>query len=549
MVNDGTTPPPPGATPPGATPPGQTQTPPGPYGGPQNGFSGRGTRFFDWMRGLGVTRTDGWIGGVCAGIAYRIGIDPLIVRGIVVVAALLGAPVVLLYAIAWALLPDRDGRIHLQRLFDGEFEAPIVAIGVLIVLSLLPWSNGIWWFGGPFGHDPGWFDVVSRIFWTLIVLGAAAALIVVAVRNADRRSGGNGGAPAPAAGAAPSTASASAAGSASAGPASTEPASTVSPAAASAATVAAATAASTAASVPPAPAVAIGSEPSAPPAPGAGATEQEVADWRDRQAQWRAEHEQWKQRLAADMRAVKAQRSAELKAQASAANAEAEARRAYYRAANPRVGAAIGWLAVGLALVAASLTGAFWGALTGLPGYALTASLAAATLVFGVTVLIAGIARRRSGFLIFLGILLAALTAVAALLPTTPGVRLDASVSTRSHLSVAPTGSANYLQAWGDTTIDLSRAVQSVGTPVVNLAKGPGETTVVVPDDATVRLEAATVSSVTVIDSSGGRQVHHCDPAFLGGCDTDLVVGPTATPQVVVRIAQVDDVRVERVQK
>ncbi|MCI0157466.1 PspC domain-containing protein [Leifsonia shinshuensis] len=546
MVNDGTTPPPPGATPPGATPPGatppgatppgQTHTPSGPYGGPRTGFSGRGTRFFDWMRGLGVTRTDGWIGGVCAGIAYRIGIDPLIVRGIVGVAALLGAPVVLLYAIAWALLPDRDGRIHLQRLFEGEFEAPIVAIGVLIVLSLLPWSNGIWWFGGPFGHDPGWFDVVGRVFWTLIVLGAAAALIVVAVRNADRRSGGNAGAPAPSAGAAPSTTNVSPTTNASA-----SPASPVSPAATAPASAAAA--------APAAPAVAIASEPAAPPAPGAGASEQEVADWRDRQAQWRAEHEQWKQRLAEDMRAVKAQRSAELKAQASAANAEAEARRASYRAANPRVGAAIGWLAVGLALVAASLTGAFWGALTGLPGYALTASLASATLVFGVTVLIAGIARRRSGFLIFLGILLAALTAVAALLPTSPGVRLDASVSSRSQLSVAPSGSANYLQAWGDTTIDLSRAVRSSRAPVVNLAKGPGETTVVVPDDATIRLEAATVSSVTVIDPAGGRQVHHCDPAFLGGCDTDLVVGPAATPQVVVRIAQVDGVRVERVQK
>lgn len=521
MVNDGTTPPPPGPTASGPTTPGSTQTPPGPYGGPQTGFSGRGTRFFDWMRSLGVTRTDGWVGGVCAGVAYRIGIDPLIVRGIVVVAALLGAPVVLLYAIAWALLPDRDGRIHLQRLFEGEFEAPIVAIGVLIVLSLLPWTNGVWWFGGPFGHDPGWFDVVSRIFWTLVVLGAAAALIVIAVRNADRRSGTGGTASAPYAGGAPS--------------AETWPVGESAPASAASPTTAAA--------------VAIGSEPPAPPAPDSAATEQEVADWRERQAQWRAEHDQWKQRLAEDMRAVKAQRSAELRAQAATANAEAEARRASYRAANPRVGAAIGWLAVGTALVAGALTAAFWGTLTGLPGYALTASLAAATLVFGVTVLIAGIVRRRSGFLIFLGILLAALTALAALLPTSPGVRLDASVSTASHLSVSPSGSANYLQGWGDTTIDLTRAVEASGTPVVNLAKGPGGTTVIVPEDATLRLEAATVSSVTVKDPAGSEQVHHCDPALLGGCSTDLVVGPGAAPQVVVRIAQVDEVLVDRVKK
>jgi hypothetical protein len=197
-------------------------------------------------------------------------------------------------------------------------------------------------------------------------------------------------------------------------------------------------------SVPP---LAVGAEPSAPPAPGTSATDQEVADWRTRQAQWRAEHDQWKQRLAEDMRSVKAQRAAELRAQAAAANADAEARRAAYRAANPRVGAAIGWLAVGLALVAGALTGAVWATATGLPAYALAASFAAATLVFGVTALIAGIARRRSGFLIFLGILLAALTVLAALLSASPGLRLHASIPAGGALAVTPAASAGDLQS------------------------------------------------------------------------------------------------------
>ena len=142
-----------------STPP--VGTPANPYGGPRTGFSGRGTRFFDWMRGLGVVRADGWLGGVCAGIAYRLGIDPLIVRGIVVVAGILGVPVLLLYAAAWALLPDRDGRIHLQRLFEGDFEPPMVAIGVLLLLSLLPWASGFWWAGGPFRDVPAWGEVES----------------------------------------------------------------------------------------------------------------------------------------------------------------------------------------------------------------------------------------------------------------------------------------------------------------------------------------------------------------------------------------------------
>ncbi|WP_185278487.1 PspC domain-containing protein [Leifsonia shinshuensis] len=530
MVNDSTTPPPSDGVPPHGSAAGAQA----PYGGPQSGLSGRGTRFFDWMRSLGVTRTDGWIGGVCAGIAYRIGIDPLIVRGILVVAALLGAPAILFYALAWALLPDRDGRIHLQRLFEGEFEPPMVAIGVLVVLSLLPWSDGIWWFGASFGHDPGWGDAVGRIVWTLIVLAAAVAVVVFAGRQADRRSwsGSAGGATSPSAGTASGTTPASGA-----------------PSAAAAATVPDTAAAPAAPAVPPAPAVATVAEPTAPPAPAAGASEQEVTDWRARQAQWKAEHDQWKQRLSEDMRAVKAQRSAQLRAQASAANAQAASRRVAYRAANPRVGAAIGWLSVGLALVAGALTWALWGPLTGLPGYGLTAALAAATLVFGLTVLIAGIARRRSGFLIFLGILLAALTVLAALLPTSRAARVDASVATGSTLSATPTASASYLQAVGDTTLDLSKAVTASGTPEVNLAKGPGRTTVIVPADATVRLEAATVSAVTVTDPSGDTQVHQCEAAPFGGCSTNLVVGPAGAPEAIVRVAQIDAIHVERVQQ
>ncbi|MEN0085784.1 MAG: PspC domain-containing protein [Leifsonia sp.] len=374
-----------------STPP--VGTPANPYGGPRTGISGRGTRFFDWMRGLGVVRADGWLGGVCAGIAYRLGIDPLIVRGIVVVAGILGAPVLLLYAAAWALLPDRDGRIHLQRLFEGDFEPPMVAIGVLLLLSLLPWASGFWWAGGPFWDVPGWGEVVGRVIWTLVVIGAVVALIVVAVNRSEARGGGG------AASAAPSQPDAGA-------PAAPPAPDSTPAAAASTATAVAAESVQ----------LDIAAEPTPPPAPPQGASTEDVADWQQRHAQWRAEHAAWKQRLAADMRAVKAQRSAELRTQVAIATAEAAARRDAYRAANPRVGAAIGWLTVGLALVAGSLVAIVWPQLAEVARFTTAAGLAAATLVVGVAVLIAGLARRRSGFLIFLGILLAALTVAALIL-------------------------------------------------------------------------------------------------------------------------------------
>lgn len=408
---DSPTPPPPG-------------TPGAPYGGPTSGFSGRGSTFFDWMRGLGVVRSDGWLGGVCAGVANRIGIDPLIVRGIVVVAAILGAPMLLLYAAAWALLPDRENRIHLQRLFDGEFQPAIVGIGVLALLALLPWAPGIWWTNGGFWGSPSLGDVIGRVLWTLIVLALIAGLVVWAVRGNWGRDawGANRGTGAGAGTSASASASTTPAADTSAPSAAPGPGVWV--AAAAGASTVPEPASAESGTTPDAPTVPLDNpaldttaEPTEPPAPTVGASTQDVADWRARHASWQAEHAQWKARLDEDMRAVKRQRAAEMRAQAAAATAEAAAQRRAFRAANPRVGAAFGWATVGLALVAAAVVSAAWEPATGLTGYGVTAALAAATLVFGVAVLIAGLARRRSGFLIFLGIVLAVATLISGWVP------------------------------------------------------------------------------------------------------------------------------------
>ncbi|MEO7015993.1 MAG: PspC domain-containing protein [Leifsonia sp.] len=386
MSQHDSTPPPPPPPPPSAG----SGTPSSPYGGPRTGLSGRGTRFFDWMRGLRLVRTDGWIGGVCAAIANRLGIDPLIVRGIVVVAAILGAPALLLYAAAWALLPDAEGRIHLQRLIEGGFEPAVVGIGALALLSLLPAASGLWWVGGGFWAGPSWGAIVGRVIWTSIVVGAVVTLVIVAT---NRSRGGAGW------------------GSSSATPGSTGP----KPSTAASTTIPAEPATEEV-STPVVPSLDTSAEPTEPPSPTAEASSQDVADWQARHAAWQAEHAQWKQRLNEDMRAVKAQRAAELRAQSAAVSAQAAAERNARRAANPRVGAVFGWAIVGMALVGAALTVAWWPTTT-LPGYSLTAAFAVATLVFGLGVLIAGLVKRRSGFLIFLGILLAVVTLVSAFIP------------------------------------------------------------------------------------------------------------------------------------
>ncbi|HEY9423617.1 MAG TPA: PspC domain-containing protein, partial [Microterricola sp.] len=88
--------------------------------------------FFAWLRSLGLQRQPGWIGGVASGVAARIGIDPIIVRGILVVLAIFAAPVLLFYGVAWLLLPDSDGRIHLQRLLNGDPQPALAGIAIFV---------------------------------------------------------------------------------------------------------------------------------------------------------------------------------------------------------------------------------------------------------------------------------------------------------------------------------------------------------------------------------------------------------------------------------
>ncbi|HEY8719497.1 PspC domain-containing protein [Pengzhenrongella sp.] len=161
------------------TPPpaGQPAPPPPAFAQQRYGSDG----FFDSMRRLGVVRTqDRWIGGVAGGVALRIGIDPLLVRGIFAITALFGGAGLILYGLAWALLPEQvDGRIHLQETIRGRFDAALLGAIALFVIGI-SWRNG-WWHNGTF----------NGLLWLAAVL-AMIAIIVAAVRQrgANRRAAG-----------------------------------------------------------------------------------------------------------------------------------------------------------------------------------------------------------------------------------------------------------------------------------------------------------------------------------------------------------------------
>ncbi|MBT2567352.1 PspC domain-containing protein [Arthrobacter sp. ISL-85] len=170
----------PGAERPTEPLPSAASTPPDPStGAPADsspGYSYQGsptpapsTDFFGWIRSNGIYRgNDRWISGVCSGIAHRLGVDPIIIRGVFIVLTLLAGIGVLLYGLAWAFLPEPDGRIHIQEAGAGRWSSGMTGSLIATVLGLTGLGGGFW----------GWsHNGLSGLLWTLFWVGGAIYLI------------------------------------------------------------------------------------------------------------------------------------------------------------------------------------------------------------------------------------------------------------------------------------------------------------------------------------------------------------------------------------
>lgn len=49
-----------------------------------------------------------WIAGVCAGLARRFGLSPLVVRLLFVVSTIIPGPQFVIYLLLWILIPSED---------------------------------------------------------------------------------------------------------------------------------------------------------------------------------------------------------------------------------------------------------------------------------------------------------------------------------------------------------------------------------------------------------------------------------------------------------
>ena len=105
-------------------------------------------RAFAWLRSLGIMRdpADRWIGGVCSGVAHRLGVDPVIVRVALVVLTVMGGIGLPAYLLGWSLLPDTAGEIKAE---SGIRHGDGAGIALLVVTALS--LGGVFTVG-----DQGW---------------------------------------------------------------------------------------------------------------------------------------------------------------------------------------------------------------------------------------------------------------------------------------------------------------------------------------------------------------------------------------------------------
>ncbi|MEV4668396.1 PspC domain-containing protein [Microbacterium sp. LWO12-1.2] len=440
-------------------------------------------RFFLWCAGLGIARSDGWLGGIAAGIAARLRIDPLIVRGVLVIAALFGLPVIFLYALAWALLPDADGRIHARDLLNRDFQPVQLGILGMAVVGLIPTAPLS---GRLFGLGYESWSALSVFGWIagLILVGGLLFLIVRAASRTPDVSASSGQA-SPGSAAPGASATLGDSGTAE-GAGATSPLPFVPSPAADAADAAGGHAFPAAGR--PAVPVLLAENAQNP---------EELAAWRTQHAAWREQDQAWRRQQQDAERAARDQMRRERQAAAATFATEASERRRIRRASNPRASFAFVASAMGLALAVGAAVGLTGGPTAGALG------LLSAALVLAVGMIVAGLFCRRSGFLAFLTMLTLAGGVTAGSVATFDDLTLG-------WASVSNVESTHVRQPFGDLNVTLLPH-DDAPRPIV-IDKGTGQTWIDVQPGVELELSATfgtgDVSWVRV-DAETGATLDH----------------------------------------
>ncbi|WP_298039244.1 PspC domain-containing protein [uncultured Microbacterium sp.] len=534
------------------------------------------TGFFAWVRSLGFVRTEGWIAGVCSAVARRTGTDTIIIRGIFVVAAVLGFPIAWVYAIAWALMPDGEGRI-IARLRHGSAPG---ALGVVITAGfalIAGWAGasvfgavvaasrpeGIGWNAGALG---AWLVVIAAVVIGVAWLRRRPSPARPHGAGRERLSaGGRFGVVALSIGLgilllilfgilAPAIFGYDAGGAGSA------LAMLVLLAAAFGAVQLVRTVVRRrrhpAPSFAPVSALSVrnidgiageldagepGSEARTEGAASADdpeiATDSDYDAWRRGQDEWRTGSDEWRREQADAQRIVREQQQAEARAFAQ----EVARRRAERRAARPRIPFAFGAVVIGLAMLMAAAAGLFalqdegWGTETYRALGAFSGALFAFALVCAIGMIVAGSLRRRSGFL-------AAVTTIALLIGGGTALGANGALGATTRGTMVTAGNEEIVQAYGALYLELPSLGDDDASIDVQRRRGFTKITVHPDVAAELRLDVDSETLVTIMgtDDDGWYVETERFPATDGVITWSNGQADPAAPVRTVDLTQID---------
>ena len=106
------------------------------------------------------SRDERMIGGVCGGLGEYTGIDPVVFRIVLAVAALAGGAGLAAYLVAWVCIPERNADGSEPPARSGPPQIDNVAAVVLGVLGLVVLLGFVGGDGGPFDSDGGFLLLV-----------------------------------------------------------------------------------------------------------------------------------------------------------------------------------------------------------------------------------------------------------------------------------------------------------------------------------------------------------------------------------------------------
>lgn len=117
------------------------------------------------------SREDRVIAGVCGGVGTYLGVDPIWLRLAFVILAVGGGAGVLIYLIAWLIIPQQgDDEVLTAREGGKGSDGAVVAGVILVAAGLLFFFNTLF----------PWFD---RVMWPLMVIAVGLGLLLAGRRH------------------------------------------------------------------------------------------------------------------------------------------------------------------------------------------------------------------------------------------------------------------------------------------------------------------------------------------------------------------------------